>query len=226
MKTVIFNILILHVGLLYSQSIINDYNHFTPERRQVLSEMGAFFDETIRKNFPAETDSLSYLNFAMCTAHTGFDMFILDIDRSKLKEINQMLFRDHNYYFFYARYIYMGKVPPPGYKDPIDVDSVPTVRSFGSINWGARGIRPILNKDGYINVIPDDNPVIIVMKDDMERAGDFGISIFMGNVLLNLREVSQPIVKELCAVAFWRYLCVCGGVDLVGRKSFCEPCGL
>jgi hypothetical protein len=38
----------------------------------------------------------------------------------------------------------------------------------------------------------------------------------------NLQEVSNPVVKQLGAVIFWRYICFCGGVDFVKRKGFCD----
>jgi hypothetical protein len=37
----------------------------------------------------------------------------------------------------------------------------------------------------------------------------------------NLREISNPLVKQLAAVVFWRYICFCGGVDMVKQKGFC-----
>jgi len=82
----------------------------------------------------------------------------------------------------------------------------------------------VLNLDGYIKVVPDDNPAISVTKEDIMLAGDLSITIFMCNVTgINVREISHPAVKELCAVVFWRYICSCACIDLLGRKSFCEP---
>ena len=227
MKNIFLSIFILHVGLLYSQSYLDNYRQFTPERRQVLSKMGEFFDETIRKNFPAETDTLSYLKFNKCVALAGFEKVILNVDRERLKEINQMLFEDQNYYFFYGRYIYMGKIPPSGYTESTVVDSVPTRRYYSSRSITETfgfGVGPILNLDGYIKVVPEDNPAIKRTKENMIYAGDFSITIFMCDVMgINVREVSHSVVKELCAVAFWRYICSCACIDLIGRQSFCEP---
>ena len=229
MRLLFLSVFISFVDLIYSQSPLDEYKNFTPERRQILSKMGDFFDETVRKNFPAETDTISYLFFHECYLQTGgTQRFVLNVDRDKLKEINQMLFQDHNYYFFYAHYyIYVGKMPPPGYIEPKGVDSVPTVRHIGGNNNGKFGYHPVLNMDGYINVVPDENPAIKRTKEDMKVAGGLSLTIFMSNVMgINVREISQPSVKELCAVAFWRYVCNWGGIDLVGRKPFCEPCDL
>ena len=220
----LINVLIFHVGLLYSQSSLDEYCQFTTERRQVLSKMGEFFDETIRKNFPDEADTLSYLKFSKCIALAGsFSNVILNVDRERLKEINQMLFKAPNYYFFYSRYIYMGK-PSSGYTETIVEDSVPTRRHFGTRSHNETfGVGPILNFDGYIKVVPEDNPAIRVAKEDIVLAGDFSPTIFISNVMgINVREISHPIVKELCAVLFWRYICSCACIDLLGRKSFCE----
>jgi len=211
--------------LLYSQTTLDDYNHFTPERRQVLSKMGEFFDETIRKSFPAEIDTLSYLKYVDCIAPLGpFNYVVLDIDRNKLKEINQLLFKDQNYYFIYARYIYMGQKIPLDYKAPID--SIPTLRGF-ALRKPTYEPLPILNYEGYIKVVPDDVPAIELMKEEVRLANGMSLTIFMCNLMgVNVREVSNPVVKELCAVVFWRYICWCAGIDLVNRKPFCEPCDL
>ena len=230
MRFLFFSILVFYVGLLYSQTTLDDYNHFTPERQHVLSKMGEFFDETIRKNFPAETDTLSYYNFIMCVITSeGFDRVILNIDRNRLKEINQMLFEDHIYYFFYARYIYtVRRRGEPLTIEPTSdiIDTIPTIRTSGPYPSNF-GYYPVLNYAGYINVVPDNNPAIKCVKEDMAAAGELSLIIFMSNVMfINVREVSQPVVKELCAVVFWRYLCICAGVDLIERKPFCEPCDL
>jgi hypothetical protein len=37
-----------------------------------------------------------------------------------------------------------------------------------------------------------------------------------------LQEMSNPAVKQLAAVIFWRYICFCGGVDLEKRTGFCD----
>jgi len=229
MKFCIYLFFIFHIGIIYSQSFSGCYNQFTPERRQILSKMGIFFDETIRKNFPSETDNMSYLHFLKCFAQTGGigHLITLDVDRDRLKEINQMLFKDHIYYFFYVRYIYMGRIIPLDYREPIEEDTVPTKRVFLARSDDRYGIYPILNKDGYIKIVPDDIPAIKLVKEEMSLTGDLSITIFMNNVMgINVREVTKPIVKELCAVVFWRYICNCGGVDLVERKQYCESCDL
>lgn len=229
MKIVFIDILILHIGLLYGQSLFADYTHFTPERRQILSKMGEFFDETIRKNFPAKTDTISYLNFGRCILQSSKNgIYILNVDRDKLRKINQVLFKDQNYYFFYVRYFYTWNKLS---ESESYADSVPTIQDNNPPSKVFRGLwwlfGDILNRDGYIKVLPKNNPAIHVFKEDLERAGSFSPGIFSENVLLlNVREVSQPVVKELCAVVFWQYLCASGGIDLIGRRPFCESCNL
>ena len=193
---------LLQFSLLYSQTAIEDFNHFTPERSQVLSKMGAFFDETIRKNFPAETDILSHQKFINCFWQTRADGFqiVLNIDRAKLNEINQMLFEDHNYYFFYAH-------------------------EFGDVQRKKYIITPELNRNGYIKVVPEDNPLVKHVKESFALAGalsptSYAIVEEMPN------ELSQTQVKEYLAIIYWKYLCILGGIDLVERKPFCETCDL
>ena len=219
---------VFHIGLLYSQSLCDDFNHFTPERSLVLYKMAEFFDETIRKSFPAESDTLSYLHFAKCffeQTKVEYLQNILDVNRAKLKEINKMLFKDHNYYFFYHRYIIMGTHRPPGYRDYLDEDSIPTVRSWGTvIQRKSHAVSPHLNVFiGYVKLVPNDNHV----KEELVKAGGVTPSIFSLYLLRrNLQELSKPHVKELYAVIFWHYICLLGGVDLDERKPICEPCDL
>jgi hypothetical protein len=61
----------------------------------------------------------------------------------------------------------------------------------------------------------------------MKLSRYYGPSLMALNALgRNIKEVSAPVVKQLGAVIFWRYICFCGGVDLVRRKGFCDECGL
>ena len=221
-KTILFSVLILWCGLLYSQTTIDYYNHFTPKRQQVLSQMGAFFDETIRSNFPADTDTMSYWMFYECIAHAG--AFVpINVDKERLNEINEMLFDDHVYYFFYARYIYWGEWQSEFYEQEF-LDSVPTIRGF-SIDPLKYGNIPVLNLDGYINAVPDENPAIRNGKEHIVLLGEVSLGIFMQETLgANLREISHQIVKEFCAVILWRYFCNIAGVDILERRPFCEPC--
>lgn len=230
MKHIIFILLFFLTALqfVFGQPL-SKFTHFTPECRQVLSKMGEFFDQTIRKNFPAEVDSLSYKYFADCFVQSGSNgMIILEVDKAALKEINMLLFEDYNYYFFYSRYLQIDKRSADAIQVP-ETDSVPTIRDYRPANQRLVGFwwlfGPVFNRDGYIKVVPTDNPAIRDMQRDVEAAGDLSITMFMANIMgVNLREISQPEVKELCAVVFWRYLCACGGVDLVGRKGYCENC--
>ena len=226
-KVIIFSVCIYYGNLCYSQTYLDDYSQFSPERRLVLSKMGKFFDETIRKNFPAEKDTLSYINFTVCLWQTVADGFplVLNIDKTKLKEINQILFKDHNYYFFYTRVIDMWPTDPRGYVYP--VDSIPTSREFGS-NMGKvkrkkYKIQPNVNRNGYIKVRDEDNPVIKYVKEDFVSAGDFSMSSYYYEGIFH--ELSQQ-VKEYLAVIYWKYLCILAGVDLEERKPICETCDL
>jgi len=228
LRLILFCVFIYFVGLCYSQTYLDDYSQFTPERRLVLNKMGEFFDETIRKNFSAEIDTLSYKNFTVCLWQTGTEGFylVLGIDRAKLKEINQMLFRDHNYYFFYNRVIDMWPIDPSEYEYPLD--SVPASREFGSFSASERlkrkkyTIQPNLNRSGYI-AVPEENPVVMYVKKDFALAGDLSPGAYYYEGLF--RELTQP-VKEYLAVVYWKYLCILGGIDLEERKPICEPCNL
>jgi hypothetical protein len=218
----------------FGQSVSGDYAFFTSERQSVLAQMGEFFDRTVRENFPSEHDTLSYKRFLRCIAVNGDRPLILVVDRDRLKAINRILFRDENYYFFYSRYL---TVP---IKDVSEIsqyenirDSVPTIRNYiqpqkkHMLQWWY--VFPH-NPDGYIRLLVEreqNNPFVLDMATDMATAGDFSITLFMSNLQFsNLREISRPMIKELIAVVFWQHLCFCGGVDLVNRKSFCDPCNL
>lgn len=221
MKCLIF--LLFQTCLVFGQPL-SKFTHFTPERQHILSEMGKFFDQTIRKNFPSEIDSSSYRHFFECLVHQPKPdaLFVLDIDRNKLNEINKILFKDHNYYFFYMRQLEHSEsnLPTKDYQD-----SVPTIRYSSNIKHHSclRGVY--LNCDGYVRTINSPNPVIREMQHLMQTAGDIGLFMFALNILNgNLSEISEPTVKEMGAVLFWGHLCFCGGIDLKIRKGFCEKC--
>jgi hypothetical protein len=214
----------------FGQSLLDKYVDFTPERQSVLEKMGEFFNETIRENFPAKTDSSSYKAFFYCIFNnTGYEsQNILQIDRKRLAKINAELFKEENYYFFYAKYLTILENDDLEISHSDEHDSVPTVRSYTT-----RVPNPTdtwwwyvfpYNRDGYMQQVVklhSDNPVIRRAGDDMRASGGFSITLLSGNVQNNLHEISNPLVKQLAAVVFWRYICFCGGVDMVNRKGFC-----
>jgi hypothetical protein len=197
--------------------------------------MGEFFDKTIRDNFPKETDTTSYKVFFNCL-FTGNDLpesqYILQIDRKKLEEINAELFKDKNYYFFYVRYLLiLVKNSHEVSMEQYDNNSIPTIRKYiknpeRTDTWWWYD-SPV-NFEGYIQRLieqHEENPLIRDAAIDMKLSGSYGISLFALNVLgRNLREISNPVVKQLGAVLFWRYICFCGGIDLIRRKGFYDEC--
>jgi hypothetical protein len=218
------------------QSPLSKYVDFTPERQSVLEKMSDFFDKTIRENFPAKADTSSYKAFFHCMLidQAQFQsMYILQIDRKKLAEINADLFKDENYYFFYTRYlVYQDNGLSDSIRYRIYHDSVPTERAYTpdisrhDNTWWWYSLH--LNRDGYIRQVVErniENPLIREVDYVMRASGDFGFLPFMTSALnINLREMSDPVVKQLAAVALWRHVCFCGGVDLARRKGFCSSC--
>ncbi|MDR1897370.1 MAG: hypothetical protein LBR10_11330 [Prevotellaceae bacterium] len=232
-KTSIFIIFILTFAYTSTGRLIwNDYANFTLERQLALEKMGDFFDQTIRENFPTKADTSSYRAFFHCVLYNGGVSeipYILKIDRKKLAKINEDLFKDENYYFFYARYLTVRVKEHSEEVQYRDVhDSVPTIRFYttDSRRTGTSYYSFHYNPEGYMRRIAEqnlENPLISRMDADMKAAGNFSLTVFLGNALyFNLPEMSKPVVKQLTAVIFWRYICFCGGVDLVGRKMFCE----
>jgi hypothetical protein len=220
----------------FGQPTVGKYANFTPERQAVLEKMGEFFDKTIRENFPAKTDSSSYKAFFYCIFNkAGYEsQNILQIDRKRLAEINAELFKEENYYFFYARYFTIQANDTLEMLPNSDhLDSIPTMRVYvsdirrmeGMWWWYIFPYNPF--PGGYMQQVVklhSDNPVIYRAGDDMRASGGFSITLLGGNIQNNFQEISNPIVKQLAAVVFWRYICFCGGVDMVNRKRFCDEC--
>jgi hypothetical protein len=213
----------------------SQYADFTDERRTVLEKMGDFFEKTVRENFPAKTDASSYKAFFNCIFVDGAvheSLYILQVDRQKLAEINADLFKDENYYFFYARYVAILDTGNISIHDCTtgEHDSVPTIRYCTSriptdMWWWYDCPH---NRYGYMKRLTEqyvENPVICSFDTLSKAAGDFYMNSFVPVVLNNkLQEMSDPVVKQLAAVFFWRHICFCGGVDLVRRKRFCAEC--
>jgi hypothetical protein len=230
MKTNIFICILIFIqaNMVVGQSIVNKYANFSPERQLVVEKMGDFFDKTIRENFPGKTDTSSYKDFFHCIfINDTFpeSQYILQIDRKKLAEINVDLFKDENYYFFYAKYLLI----PAVMKDYMEIehDSVPTETRYID-NFSRR-----TNMMGWWNHIPHnhngyfqrvmakhiENPSIRNIDTYVKVSGSMDISIFMYHKF-DVREMSNPVIKQLAAVLFWRYICFCGGVDMVRRNGF------
>jgi hypothetical protein len=217
-----------------AQSILDKYANFTPERQNILEKMGVFFDEIVRENFPAKTDTSSYKAFFKCIVYNGSVTnipYVMQVDRRKLAKINNELFKDEIYYFFYAKYL---KIPIKNGNEMFQRynDTIPVVRYYTPDTL--REIKtwyPVLyNPDGYIQRILEqsiENPVIYEMNDVMKFSGSYDIVMLITNFLItgNLREISNPVIKQLATVFFWRYICFCGGIDLESRKGFCDECG-
>jgi hypothetical protein len=195
--------------------------------------MGDFFDKTIRENFPAETDTSSYRAFLNCIfAEADYEsQYILQVDRQKLAEINAELFKDENYYFFYAVYVPIvrdgsSKIPTTDCRH----DSVPTIVYYTSKistdSWWWYSFP--YNPDGYLRQViaqHKENPMIRDAEADIIASGTYDMTLFVLNIFCcNLREISNPTVQQLGATVFWRYICFCGGFDMVKRKRFCSQC--
>jgi hypothetical protein len=232
----IFCVLIFFYTEVIAQSILSNYANFTHDRQTILEKMGEFFDQTVRENFPAKTDSLSYKAFYNCINNSdGISTvpYVMQVDRKKLAKINTDLFKDENYYFFYARYLaFLSERYPDKISQHHDYnDVVPTIRYYTkdtirtpTSSWSSFPYNP----DGYMRRIVEqnmENPVIRNVRADMALAGTYGINLFIINIFDgNLGKVSDPVVKQLGAVIFWRYICFCGGIDLISRKGCCNEC--
>jgi hypothetical protein len=214
------------------ESISDKYANFTIERKLVLEKMGEFFDKTIRANFPAETDTMSYKAFFHCIFIKDTfpeSQYILQVDRKRLTEINAELFKDENYYFFYSRYSLISVKSSKSDNYYYDNDSIPTfIRYLDDIyRWrNAMGWWYYVpkNHNGYFRRIMEqyaDNPSIRNINAYMEATMDIDISIYMGS-RFDIREMNTPLMKQFAAVMFWRYICFCGGVNFVERKGLCD----
>lgn len=190
------------------QSISNDLR-LTATQQSVLKKMGAFFDETIRDNFPAKIDTLSYKSFFHCLLiDCGIReaLYILQVDRKKLAKINAELFKDENYCFFYDnQYV----------KDSEHIFT----HYFFRCPYNPEGYFPQFFKQ-HIN-----NPMVKEIDSIKKISGSFNFTLFMHVTLhFHLEEIRNPEIQQFVSFIFWRYLCFCGGVDLITRKGFCTAC--
>jgi len=141
--------------------------------------------------------------------------FILKVNKENLKEINQSLFKDDNYYFFYNRIL----VVPENEMILTHRDSVPTMRTTTPLYKDCRTkfCSVSLNRFGYINVIETGNPIVAETQDNVKLVGDISPFVFFN--LTKSDYMMDSDFKELCAVLFWNYLCFCGGVDFGERRN-------
>jgi hypothetical protein len=233
---VIFILIFIQTSTIIAQSTLVNYSDFTPERQLTVEKMGDFFDETVRANFPAKMDTSSYKAFFKCIMYNGgvSDIpYIMQVDRKKLAKINADLFQNEIYYFFYAQYltIYVTNLLDDTLQYRDYNDTIPTVRSYSTpspfrqiTSW-----YPFLyNTDGYIQRTVTqnmENSLIRDMNVETKLTHSYDITLFIRHILNgNLREISNPVMKQMASVFFWRYICFCGGVDLVERKGFCDEC--
>ncbi len=216
--------------LVFLVSAQDRFRFFTPERKELCQRMGAFFDETIKSNFPGDVDSLSYKAFLQCmlNSQVKYKHLIFQVDREKLNDINQDLFKDKNYYFFYARQVYDER----GKDGPLEVvrersldDTIPTVKLlFRRMLDVYRHYQyySYLNYGGYIERIgqlPDSTGIVKAVKFWLETGTYVHVFDYQAYYTYHLEETSDPIAKELGAVLFWNYLCYCANIDLEGRKD-------
>jgi hypothetical protein len=157
--------------------------------------------------------------------------YVIQVDRKTLAKINNELFKDEIYYFFYARYLTIRIKKDGNEMFQHYNDTIPTVRGYTTDT--RREIKtwyPVLyNPDGYIQRILEqniENPAISEMDTVMKFSRSYDIPNLITNLVIvgNLREMSDLVVKQLAAMFFWRYICLCGGVDLESRKGFCDEC--
>ncbi|MDR1169616.1 MAG: hypothetical protein LBK97_02130, partial [Prevotellaceae bacterium] len=58
---------------------------------------------------------------------------------------------------------------------------------------------------------------------ETQFSNSYAVTQFIRHILNgHLGEMSNPVVKQMASVFFWRYICFCGGVDLEKRTGFCD----
>ncbi|TKG87191.1 hypothetical protein EYV94_28455 [Puteibacter caeruleilacunae] len=197
-------------------------------REKILNQMEQFFIETLKQNYGNHAETDLYKMFFENYIHN--DNYLLNVDRKKIKDINDELFsNDTIYYYFYNKVTFVSvrdsvslvtnalKVNPNCEQRVVYCENYHRKKCIGTF------YNTFCNHDGFLKdevLNKSDNYAIFNIIRGIDKTLDSQGMIYMAPRLLeHENELSIPVVKKYITVVYWNYLCRCANYDLHHRMK-------
>jgi hypothetical protein len=200
--------------------------------RKLMEKMHVFFIETLADNYEGSGNThelyKSFINqyFELSKSMDVYEKN-LQINKWKLEEINNELFkRDYShFYYFFCDVIYVGegdeeraiKLVESYPEMPIhigifkrDINRLPGRPKFEESQVICMPIN-----SGFLNQIEKDNLISTLRIKELIECGEINLSI-LASIFVNgylLDDLKHTEVQEIVSVAFWKFLCLQAGLD-------------
>jgi predicted DNA binding CopG/RHH family protein len=134
----------------------------------------------------------------------------LNVKSKELERINKKLFKDDNFYYYYPKLAFA-----KDYKEfkriKSELDCHQNVLIFiGKENEQVTKFGAYLSNPGYFSNIINEYAHVSVLKTLNEYYFQMGILsyfVFADRVTENIECLEYPVLKELTAILFWKYIC-------------------
>ncbi len=182
----------------------------------IASKMKALFTQILKDTYGEYSENELYKLFLTDYTKDRKGEVELTINVESLNEINDELFSDSVYYYFYPRLLFLDSYEDLYYSDVNKSQIINnSIYFFGKKDHTTSKFGIYLS-NRYLNEIVIRNPNIKALNDIYNYSSAMGIvSYFMiaDIVLTNFTDIENEVLKELTAVVFWKYLCDKKGIS-------------
>jgi len=188
--------------------IIQEAYSYTPPQK-LTAKMQSFFTQTLANTYGNEPEVKLY-NLFLNDYKSKNGKVELNINRDELKKINQILFIDTNYYYFYPKILFYDSYNAfKSANNAVEIDKNAIV-FFDKEDQNTTKYGMYFNDKGYFKALINSNAHLEMIEDINDYyfyAGVLSYFVFADIMLTDASCFENNIAKELTAVVFWKYLC-------------------
>lgn len=210
--------IVLSYSLCYSQAYLKEI------------DLVNFFETTMKKAFNEKTDTTLYKKFLNCYIESN-GKYILTTEKDKVNNINSILFTDQVYTNYFKNVLIINK---DSVSLQLSEDLNTTIVEYLSTKEYSRyngepHPQSVYFSDAYLLKIfkyyKKGFYIIDKFYDEVQNTGQINMKYFARYLLVSgIKQIENPIVKEITSLAFWKYICYCSNIDFHKKKPLCSNC--
>jgi len=190
-------------------------------------KMERFFVQTLIDNYGYNKDEILYRIFFENFYRNDGEYF-LSVNRKKIANLNEELFQDSAYYYFYVETYYVSSPDSISFlQNKLEENGHTNVavslrldKYRGTVADSKYNIR--LNENGFLkyNIFNEstNSEILKNIQQLWEAKGkEQNMFEFIELALAKPDELTNPEVKAFLTLVFWKYMCYCTNYDLNGR---------
>lgn len=177
--------------------------------RRLTEDMKSLFSQILLESYGEMNDTRLYGKFLIDFLNKEGKVE-LNVNSNELERINRVLFTDENFDYYYPKLAF-AKDYQEFKKKKRELDCHQNVLLFiGKDKKQVTKFGAYLSKPGYFNDIINEFPHIPILHSLNEYYSQMGILsyfVFADRVTENMECLEYPVIKELTAILFWKYIC-------------------